>query len=383
MGGAGGGGAAGSGNAGGASGLGGEAGSAGSGMETVQPPPADTVEPLPASAFVFFRLRFVQSVSDWRTQIWAYDRETKTEKLVSALDDAVKAGTLSGPPSLSPDRKWVLFASTFRSPKETYKAGLKLIWKVRVDGREFVQVTPLPPDPRPACTNSAQCTGLAERTCENSRCTPFDWKYGYESAVWSADGRSVLMHLVEYYCLQQGCRMDFTPGAFAWSATGSIALSILDQPGAKPLTIPSTLRSECSTSDPTFSPDGKRLARLYVCGSETGLHVSNPDGTNPKSLPLGVLGQVVWDPIAYAVYYLSSDDKQIIWLDLTNDKQEVALDTLPGDPLRMGRFLISPDGGWMFLHQKNTATNKDHVYLVNLFKSGPLEQVTTDGVSAL
>ena len=130
---------------------------------STQPAPIDSVAPLPPSAFPFFRLRYVQSARDWRTQIWAYDRESNTEKLISALDDAVKGGELSGPPTLSPDRKWVLFASTFRSPKENYKPGLKLIWKVRVDGGEFVQMTPLPPDPRPPCNNNSECKGLAER----------------------------------------------------------------------------------------------------------------------------------------------------------------------------------------------------------------------------
>jgi hypothetical protein len=382
IGGTGGGGAAGSGAPGATSESAGGAGASGSGMNTTQPAPIDSVDPLPPSAFPFFRLRYVQSIGDWRVQIWAYDRESKTEKLISALDDAVKAGQMSGPPKLSPDHKWVLIAAPFRAPKETYKPGMKLIWKVRVDGRDFVQITPLPPDPRLPCSNSSQCTGLAERTCENSRCTPFNWKYGYESPVWSPDGRSVLLHLVEYYCLQQGCRMDLTPGAFAWSATGSIALSILDQRGTEPLTLPSTLASECSTGDPSFSSDGKRLAQLYVCGSESGLHLSNPDGTNAQKLPLGLLAQFTWDPLGYAAYYKASSGKQVIWHDFTDGERVVVLDTQPDDPLEAGRFLISDDGKWMFLHQKNLGTKKEDLYLVDL-TAGEMKQITTDGLSAL
>ena len=140
------GGAAGSGGSGAAAGGDGGSQTAAGGTGGAQ---AGPLEPLSPRTFVFSR-SFPRKKDgegfDRAVQLFAFDVESRSETLVSKLDDD---GTnpnipVSGP-SLAPDRKWLAFGSqTFRFTAADRVPGVKsgALWKVTVDGRQFERLTP-------------------------------------------------------------------------------------------------------------------------------------------------------------------------------------------------------------------------------------------------
>jgi hypothetical protein len=368
--------------AGGSSVAGGNSGTGG-GVTTPPVNPA-AIEPLPPNSVAFFKGHVRQDINAWRAQIWAYELDTKKQRMVTDLDDNVSFENLAGGLELSPDRKWMAFSAFFRTLPTSYSVHTNLIWKVSVDGKQFVQVTPLPTDTRQRCDAQTACTGLAEQVCEEGRCTPFAWKLAYEGATWAPNSQTLMFHLVERYCVMYFCKnWTFTYPPGPWVTNASVAV-LSDQPGVEPKPIPAPALKDCSRSNPMITPDGKRLAVIYDCAGASGVQVSDPDGSNSKVVLKGTLRQMAWAPDGTAIYYLDGNNKQLVRLDLNTNAQQVLLDTPADDPLRMGHFTVSADGHWLFFNQIEVKTDKSDVYLYDLTHAMPgIQKLTEDGVSSL
>jgi hypothetical protein len=151
-----------------------------SGGQTAEPPPT-----LPASSFVFLkRFRRDQQTFLGRvypiyfTHIYALDLTTKAQTLISSLDDDGKKPYGPEKVALSPDHRWVTFASSFRLADEDKRipgVSTNLVWAVSVDGKQYKRLTPPPPseeiEPR-----------LQGRLAIE-----------YSSPRWSSDGASVFL----------------------------------------------------------------------------------------------------------------------------------------------------------------------------------------------
>ena len=343
------------------------------------------IEPLPPNSFVFWRAHVRQDVNAWRAQIWTYNVDSKQQRLVTDLDNNVSFDHLAGGLELSPDRKWVAYSAFFRTPQDPYSVHTNLIWKVSVDGKQFVQVTPLPADPRQRCDAQTPCTqGSADKVCEEGRCTPFAWRYTYERPRWAPDSQTLLFHLVEQYCLMAFCKNWnlYPPGP--WVVSASVAFQSA-RPGSEPKQLPTPALKDCGQSNPMLKPDGKRLALNFRCpGPEHGILVSDPDGSNASVVLKGLTGQMEWLPESDALYYVTTDNKRLIRLNVTDNTQQVILDTQPDDPLRIGHIAISPNGKWLFFSQNLVNSEDTNLYLTDLTTpTVEILQITNDGGSSL
>ena len=141
---------------------------------------ASPIDPLPHSTFVFFRYS-LGPTNAWTYQLWALDAVSKSERLISRLDDALVPGELlvGHGLALSPDRRWVAFAAFFRPSDHPADRSLgrytKMVWKVSVDGKQYVRISPPLEDPR---TPLLRCTPQGRRGCR------FDGSEGVPGSVF-------------------------------------------------------------------------------------------------------------------------------------------------------------------------------------------------------
>ena len=166
-------GATGGGATGGATAAGGAAGGATAAGGSGPSEPA-TITPLPANSIAFVRGKHWPETKAWTAQIWALDLDTKAETLITDFDNKYPLSILTGPIALSPDRRWVAFSGFYRPASFIFEAFVSLIWKVSVDGKQFVRLTAAE-DPRGTCDANTACRGPAVMNCLAGKCMPFGW----------------------------------------------------------------------------------------------------------------------------------------------------------------------------------------------------------------
>jgi Tol biopolymer transport system component len=349
------------------------------------------VAPLDPAEFIFLRSYLPPDANDRRVQIWSYHAGTGKERLLSDLAGDLRLNSMAGGLALSPDRKWVAFAARFRpTDHPDFGAFTRMIWKVRIDGELAVQVTPNLADPRASCRMDTECVGAADHECDNGKCTPYAWRYGYEHPNWAPDGGTLLFHLVETYCQNFNCLpmpvtdpYDPNAGQLPAQFVGGVPMSITDTPGARPQQLPSMLGKGCSIFRPQISPDGRKLAGNYACGLDVfNLFTSNADGSSPETFRGGA-GFFRWRKDSQAIYY-KAPGREIRLLNLADKTQQTVLTLASG--IECTGFAISPDGQFMLLNLEYPVEGgrRTNLFLLDLNGTPPApQQITRDGTSFL
>lgn len=147
--------------------------------------------------------------------------------------------------------------------------------------------------------------------------------------------------------------------------------------------------------DPTFSPDGKKIAFVYKKNrtdrTETEeLHVMNADGTNrkklttyPKDDPMAKefgykTGPPQWNAkYKFITYQSEQNGKSSIYAVTPDGKKQWKL---TANDLAEGWHDWSPDGEWLAFDARDAATGRYDIYLMN-YKAKEVKKVT--GNSAL
>lgn len=142
--------------------------------------------------------------------------------------------------------------------------------------------------------------------------------------------------------------------------------------------------------DPTFSPDGKKIAYVYKKNRADRneieeLYVMKADGTDPKRLttfpandPLAkVPGYKVGPPHwnsrhGFITYQSNQAGKQSIYAVTVNGKKQWKLTDLKIDE---GWHDWSPDGEWLVFDSRDDATGRYEIMLMN-FKTKELKKLT-------
>jgi hypothetical protein len=329
---------------------------------------------------VFARSRFNQDTNAWLAQIWAYDIDAGTERLITDFDGKLPATALTGPITLSPDRRWVAFSGHFKPAAFIYEAFVRLIWKVSVDGKTFVRLTPAT-DPRPSCSAAMPCTGFAQKTCEQGRCMPHGWIYAHEDPAWSPDSSVVLFTITEIYCYQFGCTSFGLPLGMT---RGAISLAaFMDDRADSEIKVLARAADfdKCDTFGARLSRDGKQLAISYECGGAMSLLVSAADGSDPVSFDFGKLGDAEWAADGKTMYVSTLDGSTVSRLDLDSAKTTVVLSN--ADPKEsVENFRISEDGRKLIFSSRNSETSAVNLLMLDL-SSGDVRKLTSDRVSRL
>jgi hypothetical protein len=155
-----------------------------------EPPPSGTptnpteppvneaaITPLPPKTFVF-KKRFKREGDKpdepvHAFHLYAYDLATRSERLISTLDDPGKGGWYVAGGKPSPDRRWIAFGKQdFRvSPEDRKHISTKggIVWSVSADGKAFKRLT----------------APFAEEHVFSS------YDVRYNDPVWSSDGTTV------------------------------------------------------------------------------------------------------------------------------------------------------------------------------------------------
>jgi len=144
--------------------------------------------------------------------------------------------------------------------------------------------------------------------------------------------------------------------------------------------------------DPTFSPDGKKIAYVYKKNradrSEIEeLYLMNADGTNRKKLttypaddPLGKdpgykVGPPHWNAkYKFITYQSNQAGKQSIYAVTPDGKRQWKL---TDSKLDEGWHDWSPDGEWLVFDSRDDATGRYDLYLMN-YKSKETKKITGD-----
>jgi Tol biopolymer transport system component len=378
------------GEAGGSSGTGGSgaiagstAGSGGSSSPSDSPSPAESITPLAPNSFVFVRGKYREDTKTWMAQIWAYDLDNRTEKLVTDFGGTFPLSGVTGSVALSPDRRWVAFSGFYQPTSFIFEAHVRLLWKVSVDGKKFVRLTP-PTDPRPMCSQAMSCSGPAQKMCESGRCMPHGWIYAHEAPAWTPDGTLVVFHITEVQCLQLLCMEYGLPlgmGKIAW--TISAFLKDAQDSEVKLLTKPPGFE-KCDTAYPRLSPDSKRIARFFDCGGNNGIVVSALDGSDALSYKIQNALKIAWKADGKAIYYGAIDGSSISLLDLEAKTTRPFVDAEAAIFEDLMGFLVSPDGRWLVFTSHNTKTGALDIQAIDTTDlTKPTAQLTTDNVSHL
>ena len=181
------GGAAGSGT----SDSGGSAATSGTGGTT----PGSSSGALPENTFVFARASSAEPTPIMH--LYAYDFVTRTERLLSKLDDDKGQGTHTNGLAISPDRQWIAFgALRFRATPEEISRRQGSIWAVSPDGAQFRKLTAniTPADKTGSCSRDGDC--LWGQRCRSGQCSYDGLSITPNSPTWAPDGKRLYFRWV-------------------------------------------------------------------------------------------------------------------------------------------------------------------------------------------
>ena len=141
-------------------------------------------------------------------------------------------------------------------------------------------------------------------------------------------------------------------------ATGRIAvldelgnLIAFDADGSDPVVLDGSVPGETFVRQPTWSPDGARIAwvRLAADGTSAEVATAAADGTRPTETPVAAAPfYLSWDPTSSRIVYLggsASADIELGMVDVAAGSEAVALDA--GSPFY---FSWNPSGRQMLVH---------------------------------
>ena len=345
------------------------------------PESATSITPLPPNSFALVRSR-QKPDKTWLAAIWGYDLDTKTERLITDFDGQLPTSALIGPVRLSADRRWVAFTAYYKPEGFIFEAFVSLLWKVSVDGKSFVRLTPAK-DPRPACSATMPCKGFEQKMCDQGRCMPHGWIYTHEGPIWAPDNRVVFFTITEVYCYQFGCTSHGLPLGMT---RGLITLAAFVEDRAdsqvKLLRVPAEFGS-CGTSEPKLSPDGERLAVQFSCTSKRGLLVSAANGSNPVSYDVPGLADVEWAADGTAMFITDIGGTAVSRLDLKTKATARVLAADDPSTSSIEAIRLSSDGKQLIFSMRAEETSAVYLYSLDLLADGPPVQLTTDHVSHL
>jgi len=212
--------------------------------------------PLPLTTLVF-----AKTVRSGANHLYAYDIATNAATRISVLDDDGSTGTIVNGIALSPDRKWIAFAATFR-PSATdvgaSAATADAIWLVSVDGSTYRRLTPTFPNATTTpCSADIACTALG-MTCNLTyqQCRYKNFTMTVENPSWAPSGDTV------WFDYQQG--WNLLNGTYA----GGGSLANVSATGGSPNIVASA--DPCLfTLGPSLDPTGTKIAAVRVlCTNE-------------------------------------------------------------------------------------------------------------------
>ena len=331
-----------------------------------QPPEMPgAITPLPASTFVYYRMTKEGDKS--YAHLWSYDVLSRETRLISKLDNSISSfRSIAGDRvAISPDRKWVAFSADFRPSKaDDFLAGrTSMIWKVSVDGDQFVRISAPLTDWRKPCSSGCPSEMLCEPTSD--LCTLAGWAWGFEHPSWSPDGQRIFAHLSTTACKNVSCLPSVVlPDVPAVTAISEVV--IMNAQAMAPhsaVTRPAELA--CNTAMPVVSPDGKRLAVDYSScfgAGSWGVLVSDLDGSNYQRLADHICNQIVWRTDSAAVYCSQGSTLSL----LTLDKKSTPAQNLISQ-VTLDHFSFSADGRWLAANLKRD--NTTDIYIADLTKT--------------
>jgi Tol biopolymer transport system component len=213
--------------------------------------------PLPTTSFVFAKILRRGQPERWDNHLYAFDKLTGEEHLISVLDDNGMTGTWLQGLAISPDRRWIAFAAdNFRLDDADRTVGIQTmgsIWLVSVDGKQFKRLTP------PFALDAA-C--FSEKRCRE------EFQSSLRDPTFAPDGGTI------YY--EHATTRPETKGDYSYNwrlaqiPTGGGTPTFLREPPG------------CSNPvAPSVSPSGHSLVALQDCPEGLGLYEWN---LNPISL---------------------------------------------------------------------------------------------------
>jgi hypothetical protein len=201
-------------------------------------PSSASIQPLSPLTFVFERF-FRRGEDAWVSHIYAYDLQSGEQRLITTLDEDVGRGNLISGMSVSPDRRWIVFASrAFRLTLGDAAARTNSIWAVSVDGTRFVRLTPTFPPAMGSgrsCSTNDQCG--REETCSGGRCGLSAFQRKLSDPAWSADGMTVYFSMSQSMVAEGELQGGVTIGAVKQmdiSLAGDISCQLVGSPGVSP-----------------------------------------------------------------------------------------------------------------------------------------------------
>jgi Tol biopolymer transport system component len=212
--------------------------------------------PLPLTTLVF-----AKTVRSGANHLYAYDIATNAATRISVLDDDGLTGTIVNGIALSPDRKWIAFAATFRPSATDVGASAATsdaIWLVSVDGSTYRRLTPTFPNAYTTpCSADIACTAMG-MTCNLTyqQCRYKNFTMTVENPSWAPSGDTV------WFDYQEG--WNLLDGTYA----GGGSLANVSSTGGSPNIVASA--DPCLfTLGPSLDPTGTKIAAIRVlCTNE-------------------------------------------------------------------------------------------------------------------
>jgi hypothetical protein len=358
----------------GSTGGGGAAGAAPSdtGRPVVPPPgapPPPSIEPLPATAFIFKR-RIRERVD----HVLAFDIATGQERLIGAFGDDGRSGgaALHRAPSLSHDRRWVAFASFFGEEVSEAGALIPAVSRISVDGKRVARVTSRLPD-----LNAD--IGLIDPIV-----------HFVENPVWSPQDSQVLFSMG---------LSGFLPGGGPFGPEVGVFSFIWSSPASGGEGRATGIGRSCVDIEPVaFSHDGSRMAyvRTDCPGVATGLAIEDVrTRSSTVVLPMQKLSTGHSDLLIDQPPAWSPDDSKLLFLRRTvvQGAERWGLYTLslaqntvtsslpPSATVEVQSFTLSRDGSLLVVERvdHDLAAKTERHDLWGGDPSQPLRRLTTSG----
>jgi len=241
-----------------------------------------------------------------------------------------KTGTLELEPAVSPDGRSIAYAAADRGSGPSGRLGRAYeLWTMNVDGKRRMRLTQ-GFDSDPAWSPDG-ATILFSRAFQNRygdacrsifrvrkdgrglrQVTRPDGRHSHWDAAVSPDGR----------------RVAFTDEAGCESGASSFALRVVDASGRRTSDLSrlpgnAYSYSDADHEDPTWSPDGSRIAFYRSNQRNPGVHVVNRDGSDMRRVTPKTLGGYApaWAPDGAWIAFVGDGDLYVIHPDGTGLRQ--------------------------------------------------------------